>query len=87
MEQQMPCCLPSFPNPEERVRHPAYLRLGLTQIRHDQLESEEYQQRIDYLQTAWALVLHCYTGLDEVCFGQQDEINASDDAENTPMSI
>ena len=84
----MPCCLPSFPNPEERGRHPAYLRLGLTQIRHDQLKSEEYQGRLDsLLQTAWALVLCCYTDLDEVCFGQQIETNASEDAENTPIPI
>jgi hypothetical protein len=31
---------------------------------------------LDVISTAWALVLRCYTGLDDVCFGYQDNRKA-----------
>lgn len=46
------------------------------------------------LHTAWALVLHCYTGLDDVCFGYSEikrdaldtgSLNAEDDFLSMPV--
>ncbi|OJJ50363.1 hypothetical protein ASPZODRAFT_13447 [Penicilliopsis zonata CBS 506.65] len=63
----MSCCLPPFPNPTDHARLPEVVYLNLPQPQQEQLNRAAAPELL--LQTAWALLLRCYTGSDEVCFG------------------
>lgn len=84
MERSVQCCLPSFPNTASSSttpRTPASLPVSLTEHDLDLLRiSYQSTAAIDALLIkAWAVVLRCYTGSDELCFGYQRE-HAGDDA-------
>lgn len=76
MEPSVQCCLPSFPNPARtKVRTVAAERVHLPDYDLDTLTSANTTAAaIDALLIkAWALVLRCYIGSDDICFGYQRE--------------
>jgi hypothetical protein len=78
MEQSVQCCLPCFPNPASRStssRTPASVPVSLTDHDLDLLKSTyTTAAAIDaILIKAWALVLRCYIGSDELSLGYQRE--------------
>lgn len=78
MEQSVQCCLPSFPNPTNKgitSRTPASVPVSLPENDLDLLK-KTYQTAttIDVLLIkAWAIVLRCYIGSDEIAFAYQRE--------------
>lgn len=72
MEQLIPCYFPSFSVSTTQARHLESSSLTLSDRDAGQLVSAASTHTLDALfRTAWALVLRCYTGSDEVCFGYQ----------------
>lgn len=78
MEQSVQCCLPAFPNPNDKgvtSRTPASVPVSLPESDLELLR-KTYQTAtsIDVLLIkAWAVVLRCYIGSDEIAFGYQRE--------------
>ncbi|KAM0723808.1 hypothetical protein Q7P37_000798 [Cladosporium fusiforme] len=90
MEQSVQCCLPSFPNPTNKgitSRTAASVPVSLPENDLDLLR-KTYQTTttIDVLLIkAWAIVLRCYTGSDEIAFGYQREQPGQD--QNVQSSV
>lgn len=78
MEQSVQCCLPSFPNPTSQSRDSrsqATTAVALPDYDLDLLKSTHTTTAAAdaLLIKAWALVLRCYVGSDDICLGYQRE--------------
>jgi hypothetical protein len=78
MEQLVQCRLPSFPNPASRSannRTSASVPVSLPDYDLDLLKSTYRTAAIidALLIKAWAIVLRCYMGSDDICLGYQTE--------------
>lgn len=78
MEQSVQCLLPIFPNPASRnanSRTPASVPVSLPDYDLNLLQSTYTTAAVidALLIKAWAVVLRCYTGSDELCLGYQTE--------------
>ncbi|RAL11456.1 nonribosomal peptide synthase Pes1 [Aspergillus homomorphus CBS 101889] len=72
MAQPIPCCLPSFGSAHAGPKRPASLRTRISPAQTAQLLSAWDQGQLDpLLNASWALLLHHYTGLEDICFGYQ----------------
>ena len=66
-----PCRFPRFDKGEDGPGRLLSIRVELD--KRQKLQNVFGQDRLpSVLRTAWALVLGCYTGLEDVCFGYQD---------------
>jgi hypothetical protein len=79
MEQSVQCILPIFPNPANRSVNsstPASVPVSLPDYDLDLLKSTYTTTAVidALLIKAWAIVLRCYTGSDDLCLGYQTEL-------------
>lgn len=79
MEQSVQCILPIFPNPASRSannRTPASVPVSLPDHDLNLLKSTYTTSAVidALLIKAWAIVLRCYTGSDDLCLGYQTEL-------------
>ncbi|KAL5357022.1 hypothetical protein BJX96DRAFT_135429 [Aspergillus floccosus] len=74
MARPTACCLPRFsPSSVDGPKRPVSMRTKSNPSQTLQLLSSWEQGHLNsLLQTAWALLLHRYTGSEEVCFGYQN---------------
>ena len=79
------CNFPPSGRPTVGPTRPLSVRVDLQQVRELQ---KPFQNEIgndllrSYLQVSWAVLLRCYTGLNEVCFGFEEVGGSSHDAAN-----
>ncbi|GLA80039.1 nonribosomal peptide synthase [Aspergillus tubingensis] len=72
MAQPVSCCLPKFGTRAHGPRRPASLRIRTSSSQTLQLLAAWDQSELDsLLKASWALLLHRYTGLEDICFGYQ----------------
>ena len=65
-----PCHFPRYGGGVDGEKRALAVDVKLTELsRLRELATGETGDLESVLHTAWALVLHCYTGLDDVCFG------------------
>ncbi|KIA75709.1 nonribosomal peptide synthase [Aspergillus ustus] len=91
MAQYTRCCLPSFGATPDSPKRPVSVKAKTTPAQRAKLLSAFEQGSLDpLLQTAWGLLLHRYTGLEDICFGYQrfgvDEPLGSHWSETTQLS-
>lgn len=68
-----PCRFPQFDGDVDEVVRPLSIRVELEQLQELQkLSAQDKDTLPTVLRAAWALVLRCYTGLENVCFGYQE---------------
>ncbi|PYI12597.1 non-ribosomal peptide synthetase [Aspergillus sclerotiicarbonarius CBS 121057] len=72
MAQPVSCCLPKFGTSLHGPKRPASLRARTSPSQTLQLLAAWDQGQLDsLLKASWALLLHRYTGLEDICFGYQ----------------
>ncbi|RAK95786.1 nonribosomal peptide synthase Pes1 [Aspergillus ibericus CBS 121593] len=72
MAQPVSCCLPKFGTSVHGPKRPASLRARTNPSQTLQLLAAWDQGQLDsLLKASWALLLHRYTGLEDICFGYQ----------------
>ncbi|RAH74069.1 nonribosomal peptide synthase Pes1 [Aspergillus aculeatinus CBS 121060] len=87
MAQPIPCCLPKFGNGHFGPKRPASLRTRIGGAQTRQLLSAWDQGQLDpLLQASWAILLHHYTELEEICFGYQPSTSSSSSSSSIPSS-
>lgn len=87
MAQPIPCCLPKFGSDHSGPKRPASLRTRISGAQTRQLLSAWDQGQLDpLLQASWAILLHHYTGLEEICFGYQPSTSSSSSSSSIPSS-
>ena len=68
-----PCRFPRFDGEIDGPKRPLSINVGLKHKPELQrLATKDSETLPSILRTAWALVLRCYTGLEDVCFGYQE---------------
>ncbi|KAL3261959.1 hypothetical protein ABHI18_003269 [Aspergillus niger] len=97
MAQPVSCCLPKFGTSTHGPRRPASLRIRTSPSQTLQLLAAWDQSELDsLLKATWALLLHRYTGLEDICFGYQpigvdagprDTVTSSDTHNNIPLTF
>lgn len=72
MAQSVSCYLPRFGNAFQGPKRPVAIRAKGTPAQNSELLSLWRRGQLSsMLQATWALVLHCYTSSEDVCFGYQ----------------
>ncbi|PWY83154.1 nonribosomal peptide synthase Pes1 [Aspergillus sclerotioniger CBS 115572] len=72
MAQPVSCCLPRFGTSLHGPKRPASLRARTSPSHTLQLLAAWDRGQLDsLLKASWALLLHRYTGLEDICFGYQ----------------
>ena len=97
MAQPVSCCLPKFGTSTHGPRRPASLRIRTSPSQTLQLLAAWDQSELDsLLKATWALLLHRYTGLEDICFGYQpigvdagprDTLPSFDTHNNIPLTF
>ncbi|GKZ38792.1 nonribosomal peptide synthase, partial [Aspergillus brasiliensis] len=97
MAQPASCCLPKFGTRAHGPRRPASLRIRTSPSQTLQLLAAWDQSELDsLLKASWALLLHRYTGLEDICFGYQpigvdagarDTVPSFDTHNNIPLTF
>lgn len=97
MAQPVSCCLPKFGTRAHGPRRPASLRIRTSSSQTLQLLAAWDQSELDsLLKASWALLLHRYTGLEDICFGYQpigvdagprDTVPSFDTHNNIPLTF
>lgn len=89
MTEFTPCFLPKFDNAIHGPKRPMAIKTKGTPVQSLQLLSAWHQGRLSsLLQATWALVLRCYTGSEDICFGyQRMATDCSDIANLSTMRI
>ncbi|PYH46246.1 nonribosomal peptide synthase Pes1 [Aspergillus saccharolyticus JOP 1030-1] len=87
MAQPIPCCLPRFGSGHAGPKRPASLRTRISPAQTAQLLSAWDQDQLDsLLKASWALLLHHYTGLEDICFGYLPSSSSSSSSSSSPPS-
>jgi hypothetical protein len=72
MAQHARCCLPSFGASLDGPKRPVSIKAKTTPAQKATLLSAHEHNSLDpLLKTAWGLLLHRYTGLEDICFGYE----------------
>jgi hypothetical protein len=72
MAQHARCCLPSFGATLDGPKRPVSVKAKTTPAQKAVLLSAHEHNSLDpLLKTAWGLLLHRYTGLEDICFGYE----------------
>ncbi|KAL2817816.1 hypothetical protein BJX63DRAFT_429511 [Aspergillus granulosus] len=72
MAQHARCCLPSFNATPGGPKRPVSLKVKTTPAQRAKLLSAFEQNSLDpLLKSAWGLLLHRYTGIEDICFGYE----------------
>ncbi|KAL2858409.1 hypothetical protein BJX68DRAFT_262934 [Aspergillus pseudodeflectus] len=72
MAQHARCCLPSFGATLDGPKRPVSIKAKTTPAQKATLLSALEHNSLDpLLKTAWGLLLHRYTGLEDICFGYE----------------
>ena len=72
-----PCQFPRSTIETDRKQQVLSVNLESEQLQRLQtLSIEDETEMVGVLHAAWALVLHCYTGADDVCFGHYESTHA-----------
>lgn len=72
MAQSAPCCLPGFGSTYNGPKRPISTKTRTSPSHNLELLSAWNRGQLSpLLQTAWALLLHRYTGSEDICFGYQ----------------
>lgn len=73
LAESKPCRFPRFGTGADGPKRPMSLRVNLEHLKKLQQLSESDDASLpSLLRVAWGLLLRCYTGLDDVCFGYQE---------------
>lgn len=82
-----PCLFPRFEDGLAEINRTQFVKIDLDrQLQKDCLDGDKESLR-SLLCVCWALVLHCYTGLDNVYFGYQDLDHDTTNLANAEMQI
>lgn len=89
MAQITPCCLPKFGSATEASQSPMSLRINPNAGDDGHLLSAWHEDKLcAVIQVTWGLILRCYMGSDDVCFGYRhvdanEQINPTEGSPNT----